>query len=185
VRDPAVWHVAALFGSQSLIFYGASSWIPFQLRGYGPGYLTLVLLLLNVVNTPVTLFLLTLPWAWARSRRYYAAGAVLIAIGTGAFALGLTGLAWLWAPVLGIGTAMTFAGTVTLPALFARRGQAAGYAALVLTAGYAISFAGPFLGGVLVDATHRLDSPFWLMSAAAAVMIVLGATLPRRAEETA
>jgi MFS transporter, CP family, cyanate transporter len=183
VRDPAVWHVAAMFGCQSLIFYAAASWIPFQLRGYGPGYLTVVLLLLNVVNTPVTLVLVALPWPWAHSRLHYGLGGALITIGTGGFALGLTDLAWLWAPVLGIGTAMTFAGTVALPALLAPRGQAAGYSALVLTAGYAISFAGPFLGGVLIDATHRLDSPFWLTTAVAAGLIGLGLTLPRRTGE--
>jgi MFS transporter, CP family, cyanate transporter len=180
VRDRAVWHVAAIFGAQSLIYYAASSWIPFLLRGSGPGYLTLVLLLLNVVNVPVTFLLVALPWPWASSRRFYALAAALMTVGTGAFALELTGLAWLWAVVLGVGTGMTFAGTVTLPALFARSGQAAGYSALVLTGGYAISFAGPFLGGVLLDQTHQLSSPFWLMAAVAAAVLLLGLTLPRR-----
>ncbi|HXM59093.1 MAG TPA: hypothetical protein VOB72_27080, partial [Candidatus Dormibacteraeota bacterium] len=95
-------------------------------------------------------------------------------------ALGLTGQAWLWAMILGVGTAMTFTGTIALPALLARRGQAAGYSALVLTAGYAISFAGPFLGGVLLDHTHRISSPFWMMAAVATGILALGVTLPRR-----
>jgi MFS transporter, CP family, cyanate transporter len=180
LRDPAVWHVAALFGAQSLVFYGSSSWIPFQLRGYSPGYLALVLLTLNVINVPVTFVLMALRWEWASSRRYYAGAAVLVAIGTGAFALGLTDQAWLWAPVLGVGIGMTFTGTIALPALFARAGEAAGYSAVVLTAGYVISFAGPFLGGVLLDHTHRITSPFWLMAAVALAMLALGATLPRR-----
>jgi CP family cyanate transporter-like MFS transporter len=179
VRDPAVWHVAAIFGAQSLVYYAASSWIPFQLRAYGPGYLALVLLLLNVVNVPVTLLLLALPWPWARSRRFYALAGLLMTAGAGAFAVGLTGLAPLWAIVLGCGTAMSFTGTLALPALFARPRQAAGYSALVLTAGYAISFAGPLLGGVLLDRTHQLSSPF--MTAVSAGILALGATLPRRA----
>src|SRR5215467_13726200 len=54
VRDRAVWHVAALFGAQSLVYYAASSWIPFELRGYSAAYLSVVLLLLNVTNTPVS-----------------------------------------------------------------------------------------------------------------------------------
>jgi cyanate permease len=82
-----------------------------------------------------------------------------------------------------VGTAMTFAGTITLPALFAGPGQAAGYSAIVLTAGYAISFAGPFLGGVLLDRTHAISSPFWFMSAVAAGVALLGLTLPRRDAE--
>lgn len=179
-RDPAVWHVAALFGAQSLIFYAASSWIPFELRGTSPAYLSLVLLLMNVVNVPVTLTLLALPWPWARSRRFYVAAGLLMTSATAAFALQLTDLAWLWAPLLGTGTAMMFTGTVALPALFAPEGRAAGYSAIVLTVGYAISFAGPFLGGVLLDQTHQISSPFWLMAAVAVCVLVLGVTLPRR-----
>ena len=180
LRDGAVWHVAALFGAQSLVYYAASSWIPFELRGYSPGYLAVVLLLLNVVNVPVTFLLVALPWPWARSRRFYALAGTLMTVGTVALASGATNLAWLWVVLLGVGTVMTFAGTLTLPALFARPGQAAGYSAVVLTAGYAISFTGPFLGGVLVDQTHAIGSPFWLMAAVSACVVLLGVRLPRR-----
>ena len=179
VRDGTVWHVAALFGAQSLIYYAASSWIPFELHGYSPTYLSLVLLLLNVVNVPVMLVLLALPWPWAISRRFYALAGALMTAGAAALAAGATDLAWIWVVVLGVGTAMTFAGTITLPALLARQGHAAGYSAVVLTAGYAISFAGPFLGGVLIDQTHAISSPFWMMTAVAVTVLALGASLPR------
>jgi MFS transporter, CP family, cyanate transporter len=179
-RDRAVWHVAGLFGGQSLIFYAASSWLPFELRSHGPAFLSLVLLVLNLVNVPIMLLLVAVAWPWARSRLFYGVAATLVTGGAGAFALGLTDLAPLWAAILGVGTSMLFAGTVALPALFARPGQSAGYAALVLTAGYAVSFAGPFLGGVLLDHTHQLTSPFWMMTAVGAGLVVLGATLPRR-----
>ncbi|HYW24963.1 MAG TPA: MFS transporter [Terriglobales bacterium] len=183
LRDGAVWHVAALFGGQSLVFYAASSWIPFELRGTSAAYLSLVLLLLNAVNVPVMSLLVALPWPWASSRRFYALAGALMTAGAAALAVSSTSLAWLWVVVLGVGTAMTFAGTITLPALFARSGQAAGYSAVVLTAGYAISFAGPFLGGVLLDRTHSVRSPFWLMTAVAAGVVVLGLSLPRRGRE--
>jgi CP family cyanate transporter-like MFS transporter len=183
LRDGAVWHVAALFGAQSLVFYAASSWIPFELRGSSAAYLSLVLLLLNVVNVPVMFLLLALPWPWATSRRFYTLSGALMTAGAVTLAAGATGLAWLWVVLLGVGTAMTFAGTITLPALFARSGQAAGYSAVVLTVGYAISFAGPFAGGVLLDRTHSVRSPFWLMAAVAAGVMLLGLTLPRRGRE--
>jgi MFS transporter, CP family, cyanate transporter len=185
LRDPAVWHVAALFGAQSLVFYAATSWIPFELRGSSAAYLSLVLLLLNVVNLPVMFLLLAMPWPWASSRRFYVVAGVLMTAGSLMLAVTATSLAWLWVVVLGVGTAMMFAGTLTLPALFAQGGQAAGYSALVLTVGYAISFAGPFLGGVLLDSTHSVRSPFWLMSAVAAGVVLLGLTLPRRGQEVA
>src|SRR5215469_3217525 len=185
LRDPAVWHVAALFGAQSLVFYAAASWIPFELRGSSAAYLSLVLLLLNLVNVPVMFLLLAMPWPWASSRRFYVVAGGLMTAGSVTLAATATSLAWLWVVVLGVGTSMTFAGTITLPALFARTGQAAGYSAVVLTTGYAISFAGPFLGGVLLDHTHSVRSPFWLMSAVAAGVVVLGLTLPRRGQEAA
>jgi cyanate permease len=80
--------------------------------------------------------------------------------------------------VIGLGTGMIFTGTTTLPALLAKSpSEVAGYAALVLTAGYAVSFVGPLLGGVLLDQTHILTSPFWVITASAAIATILGATL--------
>jgi MFS transporter, CP family, cyanate transporter len=99
-------------------------------------------------------------------------------VGTGAFALGLGG-AWFWVLLLGAGTGMTFTGATALPALLAAsRSQVAGYAAVVLTLGYAIAFIGPLMGGVLLDQTHRTTSPFW-------PMVAVSVCLPRRPEVAA
>jgi len=177
--DPAVWHVAVMFGIQSFVYYGSSSWIPFELRPYGPGYLSAVLLLFNLVGIPVALVLVALRRPWATARPFYVIAGVLMTVGSGAFALGLGG-AWFWVLLLGIGGAMTFTGVNALPALLAAsRAQVAGYAALVLTLGYAISFAGPLLGGVLLDYTHRTTSPFWPMVGVSVCLVALGLTLPR------
>ncbi len=181
VRDPAVWHVAALFGSQSLVYYASATWIPFQLRGYHPGYLTLVLFLLNVVNLPLTIGLVLLRRPWATSRLFYGGAGVLMVTGSTGFMLGLTQLAWLWAALLSAAIGMTFSGATVLPALFARtENQVSGFVAIVLTAGYALSFTGPLLGGLLVDRTRILSSPFWLVVASALTLLALGLTLPRR-----
>jgi len=178
-RSPAVWHVAAVFGIQSLVYYGSASWIPFELRPYGPGYLSAVLLLFNLVGIPLAMILVALPWPWATARPYYAVAGVLMTVGTGAFALGLGG-AWFWVLLLGAGAGMTFTGATALPALLApSRSQVAGYAALVLTLGYAISFTGPLMGGILLDHTHRSTSPFWPMVAVSVCLVGLGLTLPR------
>ena len=180
LRDPAAWHVAAMFGIQSLVYYGSASWIPFALRPYGPGYLSAVLLLFNLVGIPLAVILVALRWPWATARPYYVLAGVLMTVGSGAFALGLGG-AWFWVLLLGAGTGMTFTGATALPALLAAsRGQVAGYAAIVLTLGYAISFTGPLLGGVLLDHTHLTTSPFWPMLAVSICLIALGFTLPRR-----
>ncbi|HZU19402.1 MAG TPA: MFS transporter [Candidatus Dormibacteraeota bacterium] len=182
LADPTAWHVAGLFGFQSLVFYGSASWIPFELRGAGPGRLSLVMLLLSLSTPPLGMLLMGLRWPWARSRAFYTVAGLLATLGAAGFALGLTAQAWLWAATLGTGTAMCFLGASALPALFARPGQVAAYAALVLTVGYAISFVGPLLGGLLLDHTRAATSPFWLMTAAALALIGLGLSLPRRAD---
>lgn len=182
VRDRAVWHVAFLFGSQSLAYYGAGTWIPFLLKGHGHGYLALVLFLFQFVGPPLSVLLIYLPGNWASSRRYYSAGGALIVTGSAALMLGLTSTAWLWAPLLGAGIGMIFAGATALPALYAERpADVAGYAALVLTAAYGFSFLGPLLGGVLLDHTRVQTSPFWVITASGLLAVVLGATLPKRA----
>ncbi len=180
-RDPAVWHVATLFGAQSLVYYSAATWIPFQLRSAGPGTVTLVLFLLNAASIPLAVALVGVRLPWARSRIVYLCAGLLMLAGSLGFLVGVVGLAWLWASLLSVGVAVTFTGCTALPPLFARRqSEVAGYAALVLTLGYAISFVGPLLGGVLVDRTHALNSPFWLTTAAAVLICGLGSTLPRR-----
>ena len=134
-----------------------------------------------LIDSAVAVRMVALPWPWARSRPFYVLSGVLMTVGAAGFAAGAIRLAPLWAVLLGTGTAMTFAGANALTGLFARRtGQVAGYAAAVLTAGYALAFVGPLLGGVLVDRTHRLGSPFWIMIGASVALIWLGLTLPRR-----
>jgi CP family cyanate transporter-like MFS transporter len=177
-RDRRVWHVAGLFGSQSLVYYGGATWIPFLLRGYSHDYLALVLFLFQLASLPLIVVLSTIRRPWAGSRLWYSAGGLLMTVGSLALMLNMTGLAWLWALVIGLGTGMIFTGTTTLPALLAKSpSEVAGYAALVLTAGYAVAFVGPLLGGVLLDQTHILTSPFWVITASAAIATILGATL--------
>jgi CP family cyanate transporter-like MFS transporter len=181
VRNREVWHVAALFGGQSLVFYGAITWIPFLLRGSSRAYLVLVLFLFQVVSLPLTAILATIQRPWATSRFWYTAGGLLMSVGSLGLMLGLTGLAWLWAPLAGLGTSMVFAGSNALPALWAsERSEVAGYTALTLTVGYTFAFFGPLLGGLLLDHTQVITSPFWVITAAALMTAVLGALLPQR-----
>ena len=186
MRDRQVWHVAALFGAQSLVFYGGITWIPFLLRGYSHNYLALVLFLFQVTAIPMTAVLATIRRPWARSRRWYVLGGLLMTAASIGFLSGETGLAWLWAPISGMGGAVMFAGALALPNLLAKTSaDVAGYSALTLTAGYAFSFFGPILGGVLLDRTHVVTSPFWVITASAILAVVLGATLPRAHETPA
>jgi CP family cyanate transporter-like MFS transporter len=180
LHDRTVWHVAGLFGLQSLIYYAAAAWLPFDVARRGAGYLSVTLLLLGMGSLPVGAALVGWRWPWARSRRFYVLSGCLALVATVGLAAGPVGLAWLWAAALGVGVAMAFTGSSALPAIFARSPElVGGYAALVLTAGYAISFVGPLLGGILIDRTRSVDTAFWMMAAAALALLVLGLTLPR------
>jgi MFS transporter, CP family, cyanate transporter len=182
VRDREVWHVAALFGGQSLVFYGDVTWIPFLLHGYSQSYLALVLFLFQLPGVPLTAILSTVRLPWATSRWWYTVGGACMTLGTLGFMLGLTGLAWVWAPLTGLGNSMVFAGTNSLPATLARDpSDVAGYTALTLTAGYGMAFFGPLVGGLLLDATGIITAPFWIFAAASVMTAALGFLLPRRA----
>lgn len=176
-----VWHVAALFGGQSLVFYGGVAWIPFLLRGTSAGYLALVLLLFQAVSVPLTLIASTTDLPWATSRWWYVAGGVFMIIGTGGFTLGVTDLAWLWAPITGLGNSMVFLGALSLPPILARhRNEVAGYTAITLTAGYALAFLGPLAGGLILDLTGVFTSPFWVYLVAAVLTTGLATMISPR-----
>ncbi len=179
-REPAVWHVAGLFGAQSLVYYGTSTWLPFTLRSAGPGTLSGALLVLNLVNLPLAAVLLLVRRPWATSRSFYAGSGVLMLAGSLGFALGLTELAWLWAGLISASIGMTFTGSMALPALLARSsGDVAGFSAIVLTAGYTLAFLGPLAGGVLLDHLHSSSVPFWVHCGAALGIFCLALMLPK------
>ena len=188
LRSREVWHVAALFGGQSLVFYGGVAWIPFLLRGTSAGYLALVLLLFQAVSVPLTVIASTSDRPWATSRWWYVMGGVLMMIGTVGFTLGLVNLAWLWAPITGLGNSMVFLGALSLPAILARhRNEVAAYTAITLTAGYALAFVGPLAGGLILDLTGVFTSPFWIYFVAAVLTTALAMMISpsERSAETA
>lgn len=186
LRSREVWHVAALFGGQSLVFYGGVAWIPFLLRGTSPGYLALVLFLFQAVSVPLTVIAATTQLPWATSRWWYVSGGACMVTGTLGFTLGLTSLAWLWAPITGLGNSMVFLGALSLPALLARhRHEVAGYTAITLMVGYALAFFGPLAGGLILDLTESITSPFWIFLVAAGLTTGLAAMLPRSQRITA
>ena len=100
---------------------------------------------------------------------------------TAGLMLGLAPLAWLFGACIGLGTSLTFAGAMALPPVLAgTETEVAGYSAFMYVAGYLVSFIGPLLGGVLVDATDSFVAPFWAVLVGALAMLALGATMARR-----
>src|SRR5439155_5019736 len=126
LRSPIGWLLGLAFGTQSVLFYAAISWLPsiYVERGWSTGEaatLTAVFAALGVITT------LTVPVIarWIRSRRAQLAiaaslslvGAIGIASGaSGAPSVGANGLvAYVAVLLLGFGIGIFFPITLTLP----------------------------------------------------------------------
>lgn len=179
LREPGVWRAAGLFASQSLIYFTATTWLPFLLQSRGRGMVALALALmgLSVMAAGMGLALWGRPYA-SRPAFYVVAG-LLSAGGALGLAAGPQDWAWVCAATLGLGSGLGFTGSMALPPTLAAPSAVAGYSALMLTAGYALAFVGPYAGGLLADATGSVRAPFALLVVSAAAMVALGLSLSR------
>jgi CP family cyanate transporter-like MFS transporter len=136
---------------------------------------------LNAIQLPVGLAVTVFAQRLAGRRwPFVAAGVVcLVAI------LGwvLAPVAWqpLWAACLGSGSSFVFVLGIALPALLADRASVARLTGATLTLSYGVAILGPLLGGAFWDIAHQPAWAFLPVAIAGLLLIVLGATLPSRA----
>lgn len=179
-RDPRAWQVAALFTFQNLVYYTVATWMPFVVKDRGPSYLATTLLFLNLFPILLLLALAFVRWQYALSTAFYVTAGLLAAAGSLGLLLGLTELAWPLAFMVGLGAGAAFLGSVALPPLLAtNEGEAAGFSAVMFTAGYTLAFVGPIAAGVLVDMTGHVAVAFWPPVVGAILMAVAGSLAPR------
>jgi len=82
--------------------------------------------------------------------------------------------------MVGLGAGAAFVGSVALPPLLAsNESEAAGFSAVMFTAGYTLAFAGPISAGVLVDSTGHVAMAFWPPVVGGILMAVAGSLAPR------
>lgn len=175
-RSPVAWAVTLLFGTQSLNAYVMMSWLPsvYADAGFSDAKAGLLLATSIVIGVP---FYFVAPMIAVRVRHQ---GHLVLAL-TALTALGWVGLwlapvagAWLWAALLGAGGAVF---PVAL-ALFALRttstAQTASMSTMAQSVGYLLAAGGPFLVGVLHDATGSWTIPYALLLATAAVQVAIG-----------
>jgi len=193
LRSPIGWLLGLAFGTQSVLFYAAISWLPsiYVERGWSTGEaatLTAVFAALGVVTT------LTVPVIarWIRSRRAQLAiaasmsliGAIGIASGaSGAPSIGGNGLvAYVAVLLLGFGIGIFFPITLTLPVEAAPSPAASSaLAAMMLLVGYTLASVGPVVLGAARDATGSFVVAGWLLVGVAGAMLASTTLLsPRR-----
>jgi CP family cyanate transporter-like MFS transporter len=182
-RHRTAWAIAIFFGTQSMIYFAMTAWLPTLLidvvrldrRTAGVGLS--VFQLLGIAGT------LMAPPLATRMRRQRALTVGLAALA----AVSLAGLlelpsAWpLWAAIGGLAVGASLGTATTLIVLRTRHtGTTRRLSAMAQTVAYAIAACGPVAVGALHDATGTWTAPLILLLAVAGAMAAAGTVCGRR-----
>lgn len=172
--DATAWLLVAIFGLQSVLFYGIVSWLPnaFVERGWNT---TDAGALIGVFNGVGLITTIGVPLIADRlgPRRPQLLVSSAVAVG------GLVGiiiapeLAFGWVVVLGLSLGAVFPLVLTLPLDVADDPAHVGsVAALMLLGGYIVSSIGPVILGAARDLTGDFGASLWMLAAIAVVLVV-------------
>jgi MFS transporter, CP family, cyanate transporter len=173
-RSRLAWGLAAVFGLQSLLYYGTISWLPdvYVERGWSEASAGSLIAVMHLVGLVIGL---VVPWAADRvgSRRAQMATVSAVAlVGYLGIAV-LPDAAWLWAGFLGFGLGAVFPLCLTLPVDIARRPADVGAAAaLMLLGGYLVAGLGPVVLGLARDVTGNFGASIWVLVVLSVVLVV-------------
>jgi CP family cyanate transporter-like MFS transporter len=170
------WSLAVYSGLQSMAFYAGLTWIPtiLEAHGWSEGGAGAVQAAGNAVQL---LPAFVVPVLAGRRRHQTALLVALVAIAlTGVLGLLLApGAAVGWVLVIGVGQGGALGLALILPVLRGGSGAAVGaLTAMTLSVGYLVASAGPFLLGVVHDATGGWNVPLILLAAIVAVELPVG-----------
>jgi MFS transporter, CP family, cyanate transporter len=176
-RSPLAWQVTLFMGLQSLSYYVTLTWLPEILQAEGMSAARAGWMLgLSQAVAILTMFLAPV----IAERRQSQRGVVVVAVGlSGAGALGLlvagATASTLWVVLLGLGQGATFSLALTFFALRAPdSGHAAALSGMAQSVGYLLAAGGPFLFGVLRDATGSWKVPLALLLAITVCLLIAG-----------
>jgi MFS transporter, CP family, cyanate transporter len=177
-RQRITWIMVGISASQAISYYTAVTWIPVVYQAKPVPEIALILTLINIGTFPPTLLIALLRRQVVDRSVYYIVAGALGLVSSGGLLLAPAAAAGC-ALLLGVSIGMAFTGSMALPAVMAKNdGDVPGYAALMLTLGYAISVVGPLSAGLLLDLGGHLN-PLWPVMVSAGVLVGLGMLLPR------
>ena len=174
VRRGIVWVIVAVFGLQSVVFYGIVAWVPdaFQERGWSAGTAGALVAVFGLAALPGGL---GIPWLADRggSRRLWLAScAALVAVATfGVAAIPSLGFAWAMLAGAAIGAVFPLCLAASLD-VSREPGEAGAAVALVYLGGYVMASLAPFGLGAVRDATGSFATSLWLLFGTALVLLV-------------
>jgi MFS transporter, CP family, cyanate transporter len=176
-RSPLAWQVTLFMGLQSLAYYVTLTWLPEILREEGMNVARAgwMLALAQAVAIVSMFFAPVLAGRRPSQRGVVAVAVALSGAGTlGLLVAGSTASA-LWVVLLGLGQGACFSLALTFFALRAPDSQhAAALSGMAQSVGYLLAAAGPFLFGVLRDATHAWTVPLALLFAITVGLLIAG-----------
>lgn len=184
-RDDTAWLITLMMGCQGLLFYAVLAWVPEIAAdsGLGDGAAGVMLALAMLLGVPTSLAVPVLAARRDDQRPLVAAAAALWIAGLGGLlAVPATATA-LWMVLIGLGQGAGFSLTMALVVLRAPDAAHAGaLSAMVQSVGYVLAAAGPFVVGLVHDATGSWEASLAFMLAVAAGLLVsgLGAARPGR-----
>ncbi|SEG82802.1 MFS transporter, CP family, cyanate transporter [Thermomonospora echinospora] len=165
LRSRLAWYVTLFMGMQSLTFYVLMSWLPAIMRdhGYTAATAGLMLSVTMLLGIPTGMVMPVLAARRADQRPLVVAVMALL-IGGVAGLLLAPEAGWLWTVVLGIALGAAFPLAFTLITLRSATPRAAAeLSGMAQTTGYLLAGAGPFLIGVLNEATGGWRVPLAIL----------------------
>ena len=173
-RSRTGWLLVALFGLQSILFYGIVAWLPnaFVERGWTADSAGALVAVFNGVGLITTI---GLPLVADRFGGRRAQLTVASIVGTFALALivAVPDLAFVWIAILGLALGAVFPLVLTLPLDVATEPAAVGsVAALMLLGGYILSSVGPVVLGAARDITGNFTASEALLVVIAVILSV-------------
>jgi CP family cyanate transporter-like MFS transporter len=173
-RNRTGWLLIALFGLQSILFYGVVAWLPnaFVERGWTPDRAGALIAVFNGVGLLTTI---GIPLVADRlgSRRIQLTVASIIASGALALIIAVPDMAFAWVAILGLSLGAVFPLVLTLPLDVASNPAEVGsVAALMLLGGYILSSLGPVVLGAARDLTGDFATSMLMLVAVSVVLAV-------------
>jgi CP family cyanate transporter-like MFS transporter len=184
LTSPLAWTVTAFFGLQAFVAFAVMNWLPLALmdRAVGRTDAGLLLGLLSIVALPVSLLVPPMAGRARGQSGWIVALSVSGAAGLAGLLLVPTSGPWQvlpWVVLLGLGMSV-FSLALTVIALRASSAErTAGLSGMAQGIGYVIAGTGPFIIGLLHDATGGWTVPFAVLLAVVGAQAVTGALAGR------
>jgi CP family cyanate transporter-like MFS transporter len=176
-HDRTAWFVTGAFALQSLLFFSLIGWTPDILRDAGmssaeAGAWLSVSMLSGIVPS---LVLPTVAQRMPDQRLLAVAATVPWALGLVGLMVDPAGATWLWMVLTGVGQGAGISLVLTLVVLRAPDGEhAAALSGMAQSIGYTLAALGPFVLGIVHDATGGWDTPIAILLFGSVALLVAG-----------